>query len=109
MLYVRFGSPQSSVILIGNKNDLASKREVSEDEALIFAKKNNLDYIECSAFNSLNINLVFEAIVRKVIRERAKKEKQEMETPLGNRVNNSKTNLTNIQDKNGQRQKNNCC
>jgi GTPase SAR1 family protein len=60
------------VILIGNKNDLASKREVSEDEALDFAKKNNLDYIECSAFNSLNISLVFEAIVKKVLRERGR-------------------------------------
>lgn len=55
----RHGSHQSAIILIGNKNDLASKREVLEDEALDFSKKNNLDYIECSAFNSLNIALVF--------------------------------------------------
>jgi GTPase SAR1 family protein len=80
------------VILIGNKNDLASKREVSEDEALDFAKKNNLDYIECSAFNSLNISLVFEAIVKKVLRERAKKEMREMETPAGDKAS-SRTNL----------------
>ena len=61
------------MILIGNKSDLAGKREVTEDEALDFAKKHNLDFIECSAFNALNISLVFEAIVRKVIRERGKR------------------------------------
>ena len=35
---------------------------------MTFAKKNNLDYVQCSAFNSANINLVFEAIVKKVLR-----------------------------------------
>lgn len=39
-----------------------------------FAKKNNLDYIQCSAFNALNIDLVFEAIVKKVVREKIKKQ-----------------------------------
>ena len=52
---------------------MADKREVSEDEALAFAKKNKLDYIESSAFNSQNISLVFETIVKKIVRERIKK------------------------------------
>jgi GTPase SAR1 family protein len=97
------------VILIGNKSDLASKREISEDEAVDFAKKNGLDFIECSAFNALNISLVFEAIVRKVIRERAKKEKQEMETP-GYKPVSSRTSLENSGNRNDQKQKQkNCC
>jgi len=45
---------------------------VSEDEGLSFAKKHKLDYIECSALKSTNIDLVFEAIVKKVLRERLK-------------------------------------
>lgn len=36
--------------------------------------------MESSAFNALNINLVFEAIVRKILRERKKKERGEMTT-----------------------------
>jgi GTPase SAR1 family protein len=36
--------------------------------------------VESSAFNALNINLVFEAIVRKILRERKKKERGEMGT-----------------------------
>ena len=38
-----------------------------------FAKDHHLDYIECSAFNSLNIELVFDTIVKKILRERGKK------------------------------------
>lgn len=47
---------------------MISKRMVSEDEGLDFAKKHKLDYIECSAFNAVNIDLVFETIVKKVLR-----------------------------------------
>jgi hypothetical protein len=79
---------------------------VSEDEAINFAKKNNLDYIECSAFNSLNIALVFDAIVKKVLRERAKKEKHELETPMGNA--SSGTSLVNKANKGGEN-KSKCC
>jgi GTPase SAR1 family protein len=69
--------------LIGNKADKQKERQVTEDEGLEFAKKHKLDYIECSAFNALNIDLVFSAIVRKVVRERSKKEEGLMETPQG--------------------------
>lgn len=37
------------IYLIGNKKDLTSKREVSHDEASLFAKENNLEYLEISA------------------------------------------------------------
>lgn len=84
---------------------MIGKREISEDEAASFAKKNSLDYIECSAFNSLNISLVFEAIVKKVLRERTKREKKEPETPLGGAT--SKTNLTGTDF--NKKNKSSCC
>ncbi len=67
-IYFRHGNSHTSTILIGNKVDLVDKRTVSEDEALSFARKHKLDYIESSAFNSQNISLVFETIVKKIVR-----------------------------------------
>ena len=55
----KHGNTHPSVILIGNKADKTSKRQVSEEEGHSFAKKHGLDYVECSALNALNINLVF--------------------------------------------------
>lgn len=66
----RNGNKQACTILIGNKNDLHAKRQVTEEEGSAFARKNRLDYIESSAFNSLNIHLVFETIAKKVLRAR---------------------------------------
>jgi GTPase SAR1 family protein len=66
-----------------------------------------LDFIECSAFNALNISLVFEAIVRKVLRERTKKEKQEMETPLAPKVGSRTGLVSNEERKN--RKEGGCC
>jgi GTPase SAR1 family protein len=64
----RHGNTHCATVLIGNKTDLHSKRQVSEDEGLEFANKNKLDYIECSALNATNIDLVFETIAKKVLR-----------------------------------------
>jgi Ras-related protein Rab-2A len=41
----RHGNSRVSKILIGNKCDLTSKRQVTEDEGLKFAKDHNLQYI----------------------------------------------------------------
>jgi len=73
-LLFRHGSQHAATILIGNKNDLSSKREITEENAYSFAKKNKIDYVESSAFNALNINLVFETIVKKILRDRNNKE-----------------------------------
>jgi small GTP-binding protein len=49
-----------NIILVGNKNDLKNKREVSEKDANNFAIKNNLKFYEISAKEDLDvINNIF--------------------------------------------------
>ena len=51
--------PHCSVILVGNKTDLAPSRVVSKEEAMEFAKSHELTYIETSAADNSNIEEVF--------------------------------------------------
>jgi small GTP-binding protein len=52
------------IVLIGNKIDLISKREVEIEEAQKFAKENEIPlFMECSAKNSTNISEIFHSII----------------------------------------------
>ena len=44
------------ICLVGSKTDLG-QREVSDEDIKKFCDENNLDYMECSAKNSENINV----------------------------------------------------
>ena len=48
-------SKDITIILIGNKNDLESQRQVKYEEGESFAKENNLLFLETSAKTSNNI------------------------------------------------------
>jgi 50S ribosomal subunit-associated GTPase HflX len=52
------------MVLIGNKNDLSNKREVSFETATTFAKQYKLDYIEVSALTGENIKFAYEVLTR---------------------------------------------
>ena len=52
------------IYLIGNKNDLADKRQVSEEEAKGYADENNLPYIEVSAKTGNNIKKLFDEMIK---------------------------------------------
>jgi Ras-related protein Rab-1A len=54
-------------ILIGNKLDLESERKVSFQEAYMYARSLEMEYIETSAKNSLNLSYIFNMIGRKTI------------------------------------------
>jgi small GTP-binding protein len=47
------------IMLVGNKRDLQSQREVATDDAKKFAEKNKLLYIETSALDGENIKEAF--------------------------------------------------
>ena len=47
------------IYLIGNKNDLEDKRQVSKEEGEKFAKENNLVFFETSALTGNNIEKIF--------------------------------------------------
>ena len=59
------------MILVGNKSDLESERTVSTAEAKQFAREHDLEYIETSAKQRLNVDVAFHEVVR-VIRKYVK-------------------------------------
>lgn len=46
-------------MLVGNKTDLEHLRAVNTDEAMFFAKQNNLFFLETSALDSTNVENAF--------------------------------------------------
>ena len=57
-------APETTLfVLIGNKNDLKESREVSYDEGLKMAEKNNMLFFETSAKNGENIEQIFKESV----------------------------------------------
>lgn len=55
------------IMLVGNKTDLVDLRSVTEQEAIGFAKVNQLLYIETSALNSSNVSEAFQKIVTEIV------------------------------------------
>ena len=53
--------------LIGNKNDLAKKRIVSEIDAIRLSYSLDLEYLEISALTGYNIEIAFHKIARKLL------------------------------------------
>ena len=51
--------PDIMVMLIGNKADLDSRRQVSTEEGERFAKENGLIFLETSAKTSFNVEQAF--------------------------------------------------
>ena len=51
-------------ILVGNKKDLEEKRQVSTEEAESLAVQNGIKFIEVSAKNNINIEILFQDIVK---------------------------------------------
>ena len=64
------------ILLIGNKNDLNEKREVSIEEAEIKAKKNKFAFMETSAKDNNNVQKAFETLFEEIIKKY--KEKNEI-------------------------------
>ena len=62
------------IILIGNKSDLASERQVSKEEAETYAKRLGLIYIEVSAKTGHNVNIAFDMVAEKVLEKIDRKE-----------------------------------
>lgn len=56
------------VMVVGNKSDLETKREVDTEEASQFCQKNGLFFIETSALNASNVDAAFEKILSEIYR-----------------------------------------
>ena len=53
------GNERINFIIVGNKNDLITKRKVTEEEANSFAKNNGMKYYDISAFNKEEVKKIF--------------------------------------------------
>lgn len=54
-----YAEPNVMIMLIGNKLDLESQREVKTVEAKSFAEKYSMSFIETSALDSRNVETAF--------------------------------------------------
>ena len=56
------------ILLIGNKNDLDDKREVSKEESEIKAQKNKFAFMETSAKENNNVDKAFETLFKEIVK-----------------------------------------
>ena len=56
---------------VGNKCDLVNQRTVESEEAIAFAEKHSMVFIETSAYDSTGINTAFETIPKGPCRSHA--------------------------------------
>ena len=64
------GQSQVPVVLIGTKSDLTHLRQVSRCEAQSLSKLHGWTYSECSAAYDLNVQSIFQNIVRKLRKDK---------------------------------------
>lgn len=72
-------------LIIGNKCDLESKREVSRESAELFGHRHNLKVIECSAMESINIDKAFETITQDILNKVCPPQERDELTTKGKR------------------------
>ncbi|GAM19981.1 hypothetical protein SAMD00019534_031560 [Acytostelium subglobosum LB1] len=58
--------PDILIMMVGNKSDLETSREVSTQEAQSFAQSNKISFLETSALNSNNVNQAFERLLKDI-------------------------------------------
>mmetsp|Transcript_24501 Transcript_24501/g.56453 ORF Transcript_24501/g.56453 Transcript_24501/m.56453 type:complete len:204 (-) Transcript_24501:271-882(-) len=66
----KYAAPHAVRLLVGNKSDLGSKREVTSVEASEFAHEKGMTYIETSAKASLNVEAAFNKLCEEMVRSK---------------------------------------
>ena len=75
-------------LLVGNKCDLKEKRQVAVVEAQQYAKDNNMEFIEVSAKDGFNINIMFDSSLSKLLKYMEVEEKKKEEIQFENHDKN---------------------
>jgi len=106
-----YGPTGTQIILVGNKIDLDDDRVISSHEALNFANKNNILYIEVSAKTSYNVIYLFEVLSKTMVQkefEFENKRKKKGKIDKSHVVSNTNIALGQY-DLNKSKNKNRCC
>ena len=61
------GEESVEVLLVGNKSDLKTQRQIESKEAQNFADERSITYMEMSVKNNTNVKQAFELIVNKIV------------------------------------------
>ncbi|KAG2784726.1 hypothetical protein JG687_00008953 [Phytophthora cactorum] len=99
------------IMLVGNKSDLRHLRAVSTEEAMAFAEKNSLAFIETSALEATGVDTAFQRILTEIYKLMSRKTIQAEENataslPTGNSIAITAENTTESQKK---KKKSGCC
>ena len=75
------GGGQAPVMLVGNKSDRVTEREVSMQEGSALAKELGCEFVEASAKNCINVEKAFYEVVRSLRRQRLEHTRLERRGP----------------------------
>lgn len=75
LLFINDSCCDLPLILLGNKFDLEDQRQVSKEEGEKFAKENNINFLEVSAKDGINIKESIYSIAKDILNNKNKKEK----------------------------------
>ena len=102
--------PNIVIMLVGNKSDLVTKRQVSTADALEFATKHDLAFIETSALDASGVDDGFRRILAEINNLREKRRavlpdsKKQIGLPKGDAINLTKSGTSTLEDN-----KSSCC
>lgn len=77
------------LIIVGNKCDLESERQIEYNQGEAFAKKHGIQFIEVSALNNTNVQPAFEMLVAEII-DKQKKRNDSLSSSASSKSNNNK-------------------
>ena len=101
------GDPKITIILIGNKNDLDDKRQVSKDQGEEKARSFGCAFLETSAYSGDNIDKAFNLMVKEIYEKFSNDSTGEYELAPGSNGNGKDVKLDNVNDNNIK--KKSCC
>jgi len=95
------------IMLVGNKSDLRHLRAVQTEEAMAFAEKHNLAFIETSALDSTGVETAFTRILTEIYRLMSRKTIQAGEGDAAPNLNGATIDINTSSGASGQSKK--CC
>lgn len=83
-----YANDKISLILVGNKSDLESRRAVTYEQGFEFAKRHHMLFCEASAKNAQNIDLMFSQLTERICKRIESKEVDVTNESIGIKVGN---------------------